>query len=105
MIASHTRYCGPSELNLEHYSEALSDAASGLTYPAFVDSRKQSVMNAEQPFNPKLAEFMERNGYIFEVRYIRNIWNWRRACDEHGLSSLECLAVFEFDFVRIDALV
>ena len=37
-IASHTRSGGPSKLNLEHFTEALSDPTSGLTYPAFVGS-------------------------------------------------------------------
>ena len=47
-MAAHTRSGGPSKLKLERYAEALSDPSSGLTYPAFVGSRKQSVVDAER---------------------------------------------------------
>ena len=29
---------------------------------------------------------MERKGYSFEAEYVRVIRNWRRACDERGLT-------------------
>lgn len=57
-------------------------------------------MDAERLFSPKLAEFMERNGYTFEARYIRIIWNWRRASDERGLSSLERCR-FNYQFLNL----
>ena len=63
--------------------EALSEPASGLTYPAVTGSRKQSVVDAERLFSPDLANFMEEKGYNFEAKYIRN---WRRASDESGLN-------------------
>ena len=63
--------------------EALSEPASGLTYPAVTGSRKQSVVDAERLFSPDLANFMEEKGYNFEAKYIRN---WRRASDERGLN-------------------
>lgn len=88
-MAAHTRSGGPSKLKLERYAEALSDPSSGLTYPAFVGSRKQSVVDAERLFNPKLAAFMEKKGYTCEANYISVIWNWHRASDERGLSSLQ----------------
>ena len=66
--------------------EALSEPTSGLTYPALTGSRKQSVVDAERLFNPDLASFMEEKGYDFEAKYIRTIWNWRRASDERGLN-------------------
>ena len=87
-MAAHTRSGGPSKLKLEQYTEALSDPSSGLTYPSFVGSRKQSVVDAERLFSPKLAAFMEKKGYTFEANYIRIIWNWHRASDERGLTSL-----------------
>ncbi len=74
---------------LEHYSEALSDCSSGLTYPAPTAARKQSVVDAERLFSPNLAEFMKKKGYDYEARYFTTIWNWRRACDERGLRELE----------------
>ena len=88
-MAAHTRSGGPMKLKLERYAEALSDSSSGLTYPAFVGSRKQSVVDAERLFSPKLAAFMEKKGYTFEANCINTIWNGRRASDECGLSSLQ----------------
>ena len=46
-------------------------------------------MDAERLFSPKLAAFMHRKGYVYEAKYIETIWNWRRACDECGLSELD----------------
>ena len=76
-------------MNLERYVEALSEPSSGLTYPALTGSRKQSVIDAERLFNPDLAAFMQQKGYDYEAGYIQTIWNWRRACDERGLSELQ----------------
>ena len=85
-MASHTRNGGPKYLKVERFVEALNDPTSGLTYPALTGSRKQSVVDAERLFNPDLAMFMEKKGYVYEANYIRTIWNWRRAIDERGLS-------------------
>lgn len=88
-IAASTRDGGPKQLCLERYVEALSDADSGLSYPALTGSRKQSVQDAERLFSPKLAAFMEKKGYEYEAKYIRAVSNWRRARDERGLSALQ----------------
>jgi len=40
--------------------EALNESSSGLTYPAFIGSQKQSVVDAGHLFGPKLATFMEK---------------------------------------------
>ena len=32
---------------------------------------------------------MKNKGYTYEVKFVRCIRNWRRACDERGLSSLQ----------------
>ena len=66
----------------------LSDPSSGLTYPALTGARKQSVVDAERLFNPDLTAFMRQKGYKYETRYTEIIWNWRRSCDECGLSEL-----------------
>ena len=42
--------------------EALTDDEAGLTYPALVGSRKQSVEDAERLFSPSLLKFMEKKG-------------------------------------------
>ena len=76
-ITKHTRSGGSSSLNLEHYVEAVSDESSGLTYSALTGLRKQSVSDAERLFNPSLAEFMRKKGYMYEAHYIQTIWDWR----------------------------
>ena len=73
---------------LERYVEALSDETGGLTYPVLIGSCKQSILDAEMLFSPLLADFMEKKGYTLEAKYIQVIWNWRRSCDERGLSDL-----------------
>jgi len=88
-MAGHTRSGGPKQLKLQRFVEALDDPTSGLTYPALKGSRKQSVVDAERFFNPDLARYMEEKGYHFEAKFIRTIWNWRRATDERGLSELQ----------------
>lgn len=80
---------GPDEIQLERYVEALNHEGSGLTYPALVGLRKQSVEDAERMFSPKLLKFMEDKGYISEANYIRAVLGWRQACDERGLSELQ----------------
>ena len=39
----------------------------------------------------------KRKGYHKEASYIRTVWNWRRANDERGLSSLQrCKYNYQF---------
>lgn len=85
-FAKCTRNGGPNKLCLESFAEALNQSASGLTYPALVGSRKQSVEDAERLFSPSLLIFMEDKDYQYEARYICAILGWRQACDEGGLS-------------------
>ena len=87
-IASHTRSGGPANIKLERYTEALRDPTSGMTYPALIGARKQSVIDAERLFSSQLSTFMRKKGYDVEATYIETIHNWRRASDECGLSSL-----------------
>ena len=55
------------------------------------------MVDAERLFSPKLAAFMERKGYDYEARYVTAVWNWRRASDERGLSSLlRCKYNYQF---------
>ena len=68
---------------------ALHDPEACLTYTALTGERKQSVTDAAQLFAPTLLGFMEKKGYSCEANYIRVILNWRRACDERGLSELQ----------------
>lgn len=69
--------------------EALKEPKTGLTYPALVGMRKQSVQDAERMFSLPLCDFMTERGYIKEAEYISAVNGWRRACDERGISSLK----------------
>ena len=88
-MAKSTRLGGPETLRLDRFTEALSDETSGLTFPALTGQRKQSVKDAENLFCEGVEKFMTRKGYEYEAKYVRCIRNWRRACDERGLSSLQ----------------
>ena len=56
---------------------------------ALTGSRKQSVQDAERFLSLPLADYMQRKGYKFEEKLIRTVANWRRACDERGLTELQ----------------
>lgn len=88
-MARSTRLGGPDKLRLEKFTEALYDETSGLTFPALTGQRKQSVRDAEILFSEGVQKFMRKKGYDYEAKYISTIKNWRRACDERGLSSLQ----------------
>ena len=59
-----------------------------MTFPALTGQRKQSVRDAEILFSDGVESFMRKKGYDY-AKYIGTIKNWRRACDERGLSSLQ----------------
>ena len=58
------------------------------------------MVDAERLFSPKLAAFMQQKGYHFEASYITTVWNWRRASDERGLSSLQ-RCKFNYKFLNM----
>ena len=48
-------------------------------------------------FSPQMVDFMQRKGYDFEATYLSAIGNWRRACDQRGLSEIQrCRFNYEF---------
>lgn len=69
--------------------EAVYDDEAKLSYHALIGSRKQSVSDVEQIFSSRVLDFFERKGYTIEAEYVRVIRNWRRACDERGLTDKE----------------
>lgn len=87
-------------MKLEYFAEALSDPSSGLTYPSLTGSRKQSVVDAERFFSADLAAFMSNKGHAYEANFISTICNWRRACDERGLSELQ-RSKFNYTFLNM----
>ena len=91
---------------MERYVEALKDPKTGLSYPALVGMRKQSVQDAEIMFSIPLAEYMMEGGYVKEAEYIRVVNGWRRATDERGLSSLKrCELNYRFLSYILDDLM
>ena len=88
-MAKCTRLGGPDWLRLDRFTEALQDEKTGLTFPVITGQRKQSVHDAELLFSEGVQEFIDSHNYENEAKYVRAIRNWRRACDEHGLSSLQ----------------
>ena len=88
-IAQSLREGGPAELRLERFMEAVQDPEVQLSYHAMIGTRKQSVTDVEQIFSLGVLEFMERNNYDVEACYVRVIRNWRRSCDERGLTDDE----------------
>ena len=57
--------------------------------PSLVLARKQSVADVEQIFSARVLHFFEQNDYSVEADYLRVIRNWRRACDERGLTNTQ----------------
>lgn len=66
--------------------EAVSANEVQLSYHALIGTRKQSVSDAEQLFGSRVLEFFEKKNYLTEAKYVRVVRNWRRACDERGLT-------------------
>ena len=91
---------GPAKLQLQRFRDAAYDSSTGLTYSALTGQRKQSIGDVERFFNPCVAEFMERNGYTYEARYVRTIHNWRRAIDERGLTQQQ-RSSFSLEFLKL----
>ena len=49
---------------------------------------------------------MKKKGYLYEAKYIETVWNWRRACDERGLSELQrCKFDYQFLNMILDELM
>ena len=69
--------------------EALYDTEVQLSYHALIGTRKQSVSDAEQLFGLRVLKFFEKKQYGTEAEYVRVVRNWRRACDERGLSDAQ----------------
>ena len=84
------QYCprqgGPYHICLERFEEDLHDTSARLTYSAFSGVRKQSVEDVERLFGQSVIAWMKEKGYHSEAEYLQYICNWRRVCDERGLT-------------------
>ena len=98
-IGTCLRLGGPDGIHLERFVEALQDPDSGLTHPALVGTRKQSIEDIERLFGERLIAFMEKKQYKSEASYLRIVRNWRRAIDERGLSDSQ-RQQFSMDFLK-----
>ena len=85
-IAACTRSGVVPGIDLRHFTEALNDPTTGLTYTALTGQHKQSVPDCERLLSPAMANFMERQGYTEEARFIGVISNWHKASDGRGLA-------------------
>ena len=74
-IVQHTRMGGPAKLQLERFRDAAYDPSTGLTYSTLTGEHKQSIGDVERLFNPHVTEYMERNAYAYEARYVKAIHN------------------------------
>lgn len=86
-------------MDLECFVEALHDSTTNLTYPALTGAQQQSVLDVERFFSGDMIRFMERKGYIAEAQYLSIVHNWRKACDEQGLSA-ETRQLFNQEFLQ-----
>lgn len=77
-------------MQLERFDEAARDESTRLTYTALSGERKQSVEDVERLFSQEMVDWMETKGYSCEAEYLRAVRGWRQACNERGLSSMEC---------------
>lgn len=59
---------------------------ANLSFAALTGVRKQSIRDAENLFSASVQDFMRRKEYTEEEQLIRTVNNWRRACDERGLT-------------------
>ena len=51
--------------------------------------RKQSVEDVDRLFSCSLIAWMVKKSYTPEAEYLRIVHNWRKACDERGVTNDE----------------
>ncbi|XP_064389547.1 uncharacterized protein LOC135337544 isoform X2 [Halichondria panicea] len=97
---------GPKRFKLERFNEAVYDESANLTYTALIGRRKQSIRDVENFFSSSVANFMNRKGYTYEAQFVTTVRNWRRACDERGLTQLKrCQFNYELLNMLLDELM
>lgn len=91
---------------MERFAEAMYDDCTQLTFPALTGQRKQSIRDVEVFFSRSVEDFMTRNGYTYEAKFVKTIRQWRLACDERGLAPLvRCKYNYEFLNLLLDELM
>ncbi|XP_065889311.1 uncharacterized protein [Dysidea avara] len=97
-IGYSLRQGSPSNIQLERFAEALHDSSAELTYCALSGVRKQGVEDVERLFGQPLIEWMKQKGYCDEAAYLQVVRNWRRACDDRGLTD-DQRSIFNKEFL------
>ena len=92
------RQVSQADIRLERFEEALHDPASKLTYTALSGVRKQSVEDIERLFGASVIKWMKNKAYTSEAQYLSVVRNWKRSCDERGLTEEE-RRVFNEEFL------
>ena len=80
--------------------EAVYNQDAQLSYHALVGTRKQSVSDVSQIFSSSVLNFFQSRGYTVEVEYVQIVLNWRRTCDERGLSDAQ-RSQYNNDFLEL----
>ena len=78
-IGHSLRQDGPRQIHLERFKEALDDSALTLLFLI-------SASEVLRMLSGCLVAWMKNMGYQNEAEYLQYVHNWRRACDERGLS-------------------
>ena len=64
------------------------------------------MTDVERLFGSQLLTFMKEKQYVVEAEYIEAVLDWRRACDERGLSELQrCRYNYKFLNYILDELM
>ena len=71
-------------IDLHCFREALHDPKTGLTYEA--GKQKQSVPNCELIFSRGVLDFLQKNGYAAEAKFVEVVRNWHKASDGRGIT-------------------
>ena len=70
IITSCTRAVSIPDIDLHAFVACLNAADSGLTYTALTGQHKQPVPNCEKLFSRGVLEYLERNNYRNEARFV-----------------------------------
>ncbi|XP_078618099.1 uncharacterized protein LOC144885838 [Branchiostoma floridae x Branchiostoma japonicum] len=85
-IAKHTREGKHEGIDVRKFQEAMDDGNTGLTFPALVGVRKQSVADPEKLLSHRVARFFRDKGYEAEAEFVQVVADWHEASDGRGLS-------------------
>ena len=80
-----TRQGGPSDLDMECFSEILKYQSSGLTDAALRGIMNTSVREADILLSYHVAGSLKSHGFVAESHYVKTIANWNEAHDGRAM--------------------